>query len=644
MPGPTLYDSQGRPLRLGAEIGKGGEGSVRQIEGHPGRVAKLYHTATAERSAKLGAMLALKTERLLQISAWPVDTLHSRAGGALKGFVMPRATGQQTHVLYGPKSRLAGFPQASWPFLLQAAANLARAFAVVHEHGLIVGDVNHGNSLVSDRATVTLIDCDSFQVTQDGRVFYCGVGVETHVPPELQGRDLGSTLRSSNHDAFGLAVLLFQILFMGRHPFSGRFLGAGDMPIPRAIRELRFAYGPGAAGRLMQPPPNTLSLAAVSNEVALLFERAFSPAGAAGGARPTPAEWVGALEGLTRQLQPCGRNPVHHFLRGLAACPWCEIESRAGVLLFGFLVGAPAQGAGTFQLAVAWARIAAVAPPGPAPPLPAPASPRPAAAPAAVREAWWRRGRILLAACCALCGIGLGLLAGDGALVIVPIFFIIAWGIVAGGSYPLRDRARQDLAAAEAEAQRLRDVWQREATTAPFEARQRELAEKRAAWMDLPAARQRALASLQANLRQSQLTRFLDRHRIEHAKVKGIGPARRAALRSYGIETAADIDPAAILRAPGFGPAMMQSLAGWRHSIERIFVFDAKRGIDPDDLRALDGDLAARRAQLERDLTAGAAQLEQARRWIEARRQILLPRITEALGRSAQARADLRGF
>jgi DNA-binding helix-hairpin-helix protein with protein kinase domain len=558
---------------------------------------------------------------------------------------MPRATGRPTHILYGPKSRLTGFPQATWPFLLTAAANLARAFAVVHEHGLIVGDVNHGNSLISDRATVVLIDCDSFQVTHGGRTFHCGVGVETHVPPELQGHDLSRVLRSRNHDAFGLAVVLFQILFMGRHPFSGRFLGAGDMPIPRAIRELRFAYGPGAAGRQMQPPPNTLALEAVSNEVALLFERAFSPQGIQEGTRPAPQEWVGALEGLARDLRVCSRNPSHHFLRSLAACPWCEIENQAGVLLFGFWVSAPAQETGSFHLAAVWTRIVAVRPPGAAPPLPDPKALRPKPSPAAAREGLWYWGKVILAVGSSLGATGLILSAGDGTLAILLI--VIAAVFVLASRFPSspeRTRARQEVKAAEAELQILHGLWLREASTLPFESKLRELEQKRSLYADLPAARQRGLAQLQANRRQKQLESFLDQYRIEHKTIKGIGPARRATLQSYGIETAADVNAAAILKVPGLGPTIAQNLIDWRNSIERTFVFDANRGIDPADLQALESTLTHQRAQLETDLTAGATQLEQTRRRIETRRQTLLSQITATNVRLAQAKADLRGF
>ena len=82
---PTLYDSAGRPVRLGAEIGKGGEGVVRQVAGAPDRVAKLYRSLTAERADKLLAMVARRDEGLSKIAAWPLDTLHRDAKGTAAG-------------------------------------------------------------------------------------------------------------------------------------------------------------------------------------------------------------------------------------------------------------------------------------------------------------------------------------------------------------------------------------------------------------------------------------------------------------------------------------------------------------------------------------------------------------------------------
>src|SRR5205823_4377230 len=123
------------------------------------------------------------------------------------------------------------------------------------------------------------------------------VGVSTHQPPEFQApHSFKGVVRTTNHDAFGLAVLIFQLLFLGRHPFIGVYLGSGDMPPERAISEGRFAYSSRAAALQMRQPPATLPLAA-AGALADMFERAFTTT-----ARPTAAEWVSGLETLQSHL------------------------------------------------------------------------------------------------------------------------------------------------------------------------------------------------------------------------------------------------------------------------------------------------------------------------------------------------------
>ena len=64
-------------------------------------------------------------------------------------------------------------PDADWRFLIRAAANVARAFGAVHRTEFVIGDVNQGGVLAGHDATVTLIDCDSFQMEVGGRRFLC---------------------------------------------------------------------------------------------------------------------------------------------------------------------------------------------------------------------------------------------------------------------------------------------------------------------------------------------------------------------------------------------------------------------------------------------------------------------------------------
>jgi DNA-binding helix-hairpin-helix protein with protein kinase domain len=127
------------------------------------------------------------------------------------------------------------------------------------------------------------------------------------------------------------------LLFMGRHPFAGRYLCKGEMPIERAIAECRFAYSHDSARTKMSPPPLTLPLAAATLSIAECFERAFHPDGRRGG-RPTPEDWVRTVDALKASLTDCTSVAWHQYPPGLRACPWCEIERASGAKLYGGVI------------------------------------------------------------------------------------------------------------------------------------------------------------------------------------------------------------------------------------------------------------------------------------------------------------------
>ena len=329
----TFYDSQNKPYVLGEQIGRGGEGAVFACE-DLSIVAKIYHEPIEEEKAeKLRWMAGNKDEHLLKVAAWVIDVLLDQPDGKVVGFLMPNVRAKEIHELYSLKSRRVYFPEATWHFLVHTAANVARAFYSLHKHDHVMGDVNHGNCVVLADGTVKMIDCDSYSIKTDRMRYRCDVGVATHLAPELQNVDLGEIEREANHDNFGLAVIIFQLLFLGRHPFSGNYTGAEDKSLEECIAEHRFAYGETAELRQVKQPPGTLSLNQVSPRIATLFERAFSSANVN---RPNPREWIEALEDLSNNLEQCSFHPGHLYFNELAGCPWCAIESQTGVMLFPF--------------------------------------------------------------------------------------------------------------------------------------------------------------------------------------------------------------------------------------------------------------------------------------------------------------------
>jgi hypothetical protein len=371
-----LYAAGGALVRLGPALASGGEGAIHPLADRPGLCAKVYHPAarTPERRRKLEAMLARvprdPTEAQGHRSlAWPQQLLLEAPGGRVAGFVMPLLpAGARTALEYmQPEDRLRRHPGFHYRYLLTAARNAASAFAAVHQAGCCVGDVNESNTLITPSALVTLIDCDSFQVAD----MPCPVGKAEYTAPELAGRPLGSTPRTPQSDAFGLAVLIFQLLMQGYHPFAGRWPGGAEPPpLAVRIREGLYVYGGlagvggapparpaprappprgggggarggrGGGGGGAPPPPPPPPPTVLPRQVRLGFERAFLAGAVAPDRRPSAGEWTEILDRAQGELTVCRARPgEHHHPRRLRSCPWCAL-ARQGYDYFPAAVGA----------------------------------------------------------------------------------------------------------------------------------------------------------------------------------------------------------------------------------------------------------------------------------------------------------------
>jgi DNA-binding helix-hairpin-helix protein with protein kinase domain len=174
---------------------------------------------------------------------------------------------------------------------------------------------------VANDATVKSIDCDSFQITTGSQRWLCRVGTGDYQPPEMQGlNSYQGIIRTFNHDSFGLAVIIFRLLFAGRHPFSGRYQGQGDAPsIEDAIKTFRYAYSQRRQTG-MHPPASALPIVALPGDIRDMFELAFDPSTTQGG-RPTAKSWMTALQTLGRNVRQCRVNPSHWFYSKATNCP-----------------------------------------------------------------------------------------------------------------------------------------------------------------------------------------------------------------------------------------------------------------------------------------------------------------------------------
>ncbi len=177
-----------------------------------------------------------------------------------------------------------------------------------------MGDVNQNSFMVGRDSKVVLIDSDSFQINANGTLHLCEVGVSHFTPPELQ--TLSSFVgfeRTANHDNFGLALLIFHVLFGGRHPYSGvPLISDAGNALETDITHFRYAYASDNQRRGLKPPPRSIPLSMLPSDVEAMFQQAFTESGVATG-RPTAKAWVAALDSLRQQLKKCPVSAMHVY-------------------------------------------------------------------------------------------------------------------------------------------------------------------------------------------------------------------------------------------------------------------------------------------------------------------------------------------
>ncbi len=603
-----LHDGQ-QPVELAEELGRGGEGVVFAVVGQPELVAKLYNAVPdGDASEKLTYLVQLgeTSPELPQVSAWPLALLRD-GDGAVRGFVMQRLDGPQPlHHLYSPEQRKSLFPNATWRTLVETAAECARLFATLHARGVVVGDVNERNVLVNHAGQLVLVDADSFQVQRDDKVYVTGVGVVDYTPPELQGSDFRSAVRSTNHDRFGLAVLLFKLLFMGRHPFSG---GAdGDLAAAIAAKQYDYAQ---VAERLKHLIP----LAILPKNLQDMFVAALT-----GDERPTPEQWRAQLQTLAASLTVCSDAPLHVLPPTMARCPWCAIESLLNYAYFarqdrdGFASRWTPREQQLQELRLALAET--WAPPDPTVYL------LPAEQPAAVvvaRRALrihvpvdprsWYLG--VLGGLAVLAGLARLALAGvlDHVGQLAMSGGVLTWSLARWLRWRFKQPWLRELATLHTlldQVEHSGDAWRVEAYQ--FRSRDRQLLKR---FGQLAAQHEGVVAFRTAELERLLLDSIdeamrpaLAKVRLQDAELPGqVGEARRQALRIRGILTAADVDERQLQGLPGFTPPIIAALVQWRQALEVRLGGRKRPAARPEHRAAIDNNCQIMQEEIEVQLT-----------------------------------------
>jgi eukaryotic-like serine/threonine-protein kinase len=225
--GRIVTDVEGRTYVLSEVLGGGGQGTIYRTE-QRNSLVKVFHSDGGLRSASVRRVRRMPLAGL-SVTA-PMSVLEQDAGYVMRfqndmtDVRSLRLAGRRTH----PKDVWIDSGGLSRRLIL--AARLALVVEHLHSLGLVYGDLNPGNVMISvdsEFDAVTLIDLDNLEYVgtrEGGGFFFPFFGA-----PELAARGAPPSFAT---DAFSLAVLIFEMI-TSVQPFSGGRAVAAMMPKSR---------------------------------------------------------------------------------------------------------------------------------------------------------------------------------------------------------------------------------------------------------------------------------------------------------------------------------------------------------------------------------------------------------------------------
>lgn len=236
------------PMRLVREISSGGEGTIYETDKQD-TVCKVYHRdrLTTLRERKIKLMLS---RRIVKAGlCWPLDYA-TNENGEFVGYVMPRAQGRPMQRSMFVKPVLEhSFPEWTRVDLVNLCLAFLDHVRHLHQLNIVIGDINPLNLLVTAESNrLAIVDTDSFQI--EG--FPCPVGTVNFTPPEIQGANYATFLRTRDQELFAVATMLFMILHPGKPPYAQQ--GGGDPAANIKGRQFAYPYHGSAIGRAPEGP------------------------------------------------------------------------------------------------------------------------------------------------------------------------------------------------------------------------------------------------------------------------------------------------------------------------------------------------------------------------------------------------------
>jgi serine/threonine protein kinase len=323
------------------QLGRGATATIYKAIDNDGEecAAKIYNEETTVNKEKINAMLsnvpanvtidfAGKTYPQL---AWPTSLLESN--GTPTGYLMPLVDLNDSfpldyyydQVLF---NKLKAPDEAAISYKLEIAKNLSLIVAELHSHGHYFIDLKPQNIRVFRRThIVTLLDCDGFSIKSNNNKRYPAELISTdYISPEAYRENIPPQELEENQDRYALAVIIFQLLNQGTHPFQGILKDStGAATNDEKAASGLYPHGLVVDSRIAPRPQSTHSLWLESTRK--LFDQAFIGSRST---RPSAAEWAEHFNQLLedKSLVRCDRFPtnVAHMRFKRRKCPACYLS------------------------------------------------------------------------------------------------------------------------------------------------------------------------------------------------------------------------------------------------------------------------------------------------------------------------------
>lgn len=233
-----------KQVELTKKIGEGGEGSVFEtnVGADSDYVVKIY-ARNKLLDTKIDKLKLMMSKSIIHPGVcFPVALIENERNETT-GFLMQRARGVELgKSVFMPKLLQSKFPSWTRRDTIQLCITILEKIKYLNDRSIILGDINGQNILVVSPTEVYFVDCDSYQIGN----YPCPAGTAHFTPPEAQGKNYSTFLRTQAMENFAIATLLFMIMLPGKSPYAA----VGGASPEENIRNGVFAYESSDASKI----------------------------------------------------------------------------------------------------------------------------------------------------------------------------------------------------------------------------------------------------------------------------------------------------------------------------------------------------------------------------------------------------------